>query len=130
MQYTLPTSTPGLPSAFTYVEASATGAAATVTATMPAVANKTNYIEGFDVTGTGATAASAVNVTVTGLANTLNFTIGVPAGVAVDLGANRLSIRFPTPIPASAVNTAINVVVPSFGAGNTNASATIYGFVG
>ena len=39
------------------------------------------------------------------------------------------SVRFPQPLPASAVNTAITVTVPSFGAGNTNAAVVVYGFM-
>ncbi len=112
----------------TFAVNSAQGSAAQQTATIAAVAGRMNYIEGFDVTGGGATAASLINVTVTGLANTLNYQLAVPAGVTTDLGTSRLTVRFPSPIPASALNTAINVVVPSFGAGNTGEAVTIYGF--
>jgi hypothetical protein len=110
----------------TFVSQSATGAAAIQTATLPAVAARLNYIEGFDVTGGGATAASVITITVTGTTNTLNYTITVPAGATGAI--TPFSIRFPSPMPASAVNTAINVIVPSFGAGNTAASVSVYGF--
>lgn len=103
-------------------------AAAAANSTLPAVAGKTNYITGFDVYGSGATAGSVILVTVTGLAGgTLTFPFTVPTGAAV--AATPLQVRFPFPIPASAVNTAIVVNVPSFGAGNTNAASLVYGFV-
>jgi hypothetical protein len=110
------------------VSNSATGAAAAVAPAIAAVAGKLNYITGFDVTGTGATTALALVVTVTGPTNTLNYSLLVPSGVLVDLGVNRLSVRFPQPIPASAQNTAITLNIPNFGSGNTQSSGAIYGF--
>jgi hypothetical protein len=110
-------------------------AAAAANAALPAVAGKTTYIEGFDITGLGATAASEIAVTVTGLqtqTGTLTFNINIPAGVTAQVNASSpnggYSFRFPTPLPASAVNTVITVNVPSFGSGNTNACTTAYGF--
>jgi hypothetical protein len=107
---------------------SAQGANAQQVATLPGAPGLMTYITGFDVTGLGATAALAVNVTVTGLTNTLNFPLAVPAGALVDLGTNRLSVRFPDPIPASGPNTGITVTVPAFGAGNTNQAVSVYGY--
>jgi hypothetical protein len=109
---------------------SADVAAATATATLPAAAGKTTYIEGFDLTGGGATAASIVAGTITGLAGgTMNFDVAVAAGVAAAVTPQGpLSVRFPTPIPASALNTAIVVSVPSLGSGNAHAVLTAYGF--
>jgi hypothetical protein len=113
----------------TYVTNSASGGAQANTATIAAVANRMNYIEGFDITGGGATAASVIDVTVTGLTNTLHYEVNILAGVTGPVNAQGgLFIRFPSPMPASATNTAINVVCPSLGAGNTNAAVTIYGF--
>jgi hypothetical protein len=37
-------------------------------------------------------------------------------------------VPLPIPVPATAVNTAIVVTVPSLGAGNTNAAVTAFGF--
>ncbi len=110
---------------------SASGAAQTNTATIPAVAGKTAYIEGFDLGGGGATAASVIAVTVTGILNgTLTYNVAIIAGatLAAFSGGAILSVRFPTPLPASGLNTAIAVVVPSYGAGNTAASVVAYGF--
>ena len=109
----------------------ASGAAQSNAAALPATAGRTQYLEGFDVTGGGATAASIIEVSVTGLAGgTLKFEMNVLAGVTGPVNAQGgLFIRFPEPLPASALNSAITVTVPSFGAGNTNASVVAYGFL-
>src|SRR5947209_2607178 len=61
-------------------------AAAAGTATLPAVATQTNWITGFEVTGAGATAASVVQVTVTGCSGgTMTFDVAVPAGANVGI---------------------------------------------
>ena len=106
--------------------ASGNVANASAVATLAAAAGKLNYISGFDVTGAGATAASVIAVTVTGLAGgTQTFNLAIPAGAAV--GVNPLSIQFCPPFPASAVNTAIVVTAAAFGAGNTNAAVNARG---
>lgn len=107
--------------------ASGNVAAAAANSTLTPAATKTAYITGFDVTGAGATAGSVILVTVTGvLGGTLTFPLTIPAGAGV--GITPLQVRFPYPIPATAVNTPIVVNVPSFGAGNTNAASVAYGF--
>jgi hypothetical protein len=111
----------------TPVTNSSSGAATALTATLAAVAGKTNYIGGFEVTGAGATAGSVIAVTVTGiLGGTLNYVLAIPTGATV--GTTPLVVDFNPNLPASAVNTAITVNVPSFGAGNTNAAVTVHGF--
>lgn len=118
----------GYPAGATPVHAdSGNGAAAAIAATMAAVAGKTNYVTGFEVTSGGATAASLADVTVTGLLNgTETYVLGVVAGATA---ANQaLIVHFDPPIPASAANVAIAVNVPSLGAGNTKARAQIHGF--
>jgi hypothetical protein len=116
----------------TPVANTASGAAQSNAAALPAAAGKLTYIEGFDVTGGGATAASVVEVSITGLASaigTLKFEMNVLAGVTGPVNAQGgLFIRFPEPLPASAVNSAITVTCPSLGAGNTNASVSAYGY--
>jgi Tfp pilus assembly major pilin PilA len=102
-------------------------AAASAVATLAAVAGKTTYISGFTITGAGATAASVVVATLTGVVTgTMSYVIAVPAGAAV--GITPLIIKYTSPIPASAPNTAIVVTLPSLGAGNTNAAVTAHGF--
>lgn len=102
-------------------------AAATATATLAGAAAATTYISGFEITGAGATAASVVVATVTGvIGGTMSHVIAVPAGVAV--GITPLIVEFNPPLPASAANTAIVVSVPSLGAGNTNAAVVAHGY--
>lgn len=102
-------------------------AAATATATLAAAVGKTTYITGFIITGSGATAASVVSATVAGtVGGTQTYTFPVVAGAAA--GNAPLIVTFPLPVPSSAVNTAIVVTLPSLGAGNTNATASAFGF--
>lgn len=107
--------------------ASGNVANASAAATLAAVADKTNHITGFEVTATGSTAAAVVLVTVTGLVGgTLTYIFAAPTGATV--AATPLLVTFPTPIPASAVNTAITLTVPALGLGNTNSAAVIHGY--
>lgn len=100
-------------------------AAGVTTATLPAIATKTNYLTGLDIDGGGATAGSVINCTITGLVGgTATFPFTVIAGVLL---GNTKSIRPPAPLPASAVNIAIVASCPSFGAGNTNSALNAYG---
>ena len=103
-------------------------AATSTTAALAAPANNTtNYLTGFQVTGAGATAASVILVTVTGLSvGTLTYVMAIPAGANVAVAP--LIVNFSPALPASAANTAVTVNVPSFGAGNTNASAVAVGY--
>ena len=109
------------------INASGNKAAATATATLAGVAAKTNYLAGFSVTGTGATAALPAIVTVTGiLGGTLSYIYGFAAGALV---ANRpLVVAFDPPIPASAVNTAIAVSCPTSGTGGTHNAVVAHGY--
>jgi hypothetical protein len=101
------------------------GGAAAANVTLAAVAAKMLYLDGFDLDGLGATAGSAVSVTVVGLlGGTLTFTVGIPAGATVPF---TLSKRFNPPLQASAVNTAIVVNNPSWGSGNTASTTNAYG---
>jgi hypothetical protein len=118
-------------SAISPVQASATAAASASNASLPAVAGKTNWIEGFDLSGCAATTGSTIAVTITGLAGgTMTFSVAIQGTVTNPaFGGNGIySVRFPEPLPASAVNTAITVNVPSFGGGSTAQSCCAYGF--
>src|SRR5690242_11450606 len=102
-------------------------AAASAAATLAAAAGVTTYISGFLITASGATAASVVTGTITGvITGTLHFTYVAVAGATT--ACQPLSVEFPYPIPASAVNTAIVVTLPSLGSGNTNATVSAFGF--
>lgn len=101
---------------------------ANAVATMPAVAGKTNYVTGFELTGGGATAGQLVIATLTGiLGGTSFYIVGSVTGAAVPNAP--LVVNFATPIAASAANTAIAITMPALGAGNTNAVANIRGYV-
>lgn len=104
-------------------------AAASAVATLAGAANVTTYITGFRCGGAGATAASVVNLTVAGLlGGTQTYTVAVPAGAT--LAGPTTERRYQPAVPASAVNTAIVVTMPSLGAGNTNASCNAEGYQG
>lgn len=113
-------------SAQTAVTNSATAAAAATNPLLSAVVSRTNYVTGFEITGSGATAGTVITATLTGtISGTMNYVISVPTGA--NLAINPLVVAFSPPIPGSAVNTAITLNVPSFTAGSTQA-ATIHGF--
>lgn len=106
--------------------ATQTGAAAAISAAIPAAAGKTSWLTGFEVTGDGATAGSTIVVTVTTPTVRANYELTVPAGAAV--AVTSLIVALPTPIPGDAANTPVTVNVPSFGAGNTNAAVNAHGY--
>ena len=111
----------------TALSASSANAAAANNNALPGAAGLTNFCTGFEVTGAGATATSNIAVTLTGtLGGTFNYVLVIPAGVNTSI--TPLIVTFPEPVPAAALNTAITLSVPSFGAGNTNAAAVIHGF--
>jgi hypothetical protein len=102
-------------------------AAAAITATLAAAAGKTTFIQGFTVTGLGATVGGIIPITVTGLlGGTQTFYYAVPAGAAIS--ASPFIVTFPVALPASAVNTAIVVNVPSLGIGNVAAGVNAWGY--
>lgn len=106
----------------------ATGSAATVTATLTSATGRTAYINGFTVSGLGATASGNAAVTVSNvLGGTQTYNTTIPAGATV--AAPTLQINFPMPIPATGSNTNITVAAGTFGAGNTQANVFAYGYL-
>lgn len=102
-------------------------AAAAAVATLAAAVGKTTFIAGLLLTGGGATGASVVEATVTGLlGGTMTISVPVPAGAT--LGIVPIAVQFNPPLPASAPDTAIVVSMASLGAGNTNAAASAWGY--
>jgi hypothetical protein len=113
----------------TFLGVSSANAAAANNVVLPAGgAGITTWVTGFDITGAGATAGSTIAVTVTGVVGgPLNYRIIIPAGAGV--GIVPLVEDFgPVGLPGAAVNQAITVNVPSFGAGNTDAAVTVRGY--
>ena len=100
---------------------------AAATATLPASATLNTWLTGFEVSGAGATAASVITVTVTGVVNgPLHYVLVVPAGATTSIVP--LVPQFTSPLQSSAINTAIVVSAPPFGAGNTSASVVAHGY--
>lgn len=90
------------------------------TATLTGAPGQTTYMTGFMVDGLGATGASVVEVTTTGiLGGTIRREISVPAGVGIEIPPLVVSFG-PVGVPSSVVGGNIAVVVPSLGAGNVN----------
>lgn len=102
-------------------------AAANAVATLAAAVGKTTFICGFTLTSAGSTGAAVVSPTVVGTSGgTMTHTYTSVAGAT--LANAPLQQNFSPCVPASAVNTAIVVTLPSLGAGNTNATAVAWGF--
>lgn len=112
-------------------DASKAGSAANsqLVLTMPAVANKTNYVTGISVGGNGATASLLTIATLAGgYQGSLKFPFFVPAGVNTPLGQFAVEVNFERPIPASQPNLAVTLTVPAFGSGNNLATASLRGY--
>jgi hypothetical protein len=115
------------PHSFPLTAASGNVVAAPAVATLPGAPGLTTFISGFEITASGATAASCVNATVAGVVSgSLTYAFCAPAGVTAE--APPLIVNFNPPIPAASVNTAIVVTLPSLGAGNANAAVVTHGF--
>lgn len=99
---------------------------AVAVATLAANPGGNTWIQGFDITASGATAGLDVTVTVAGITTPLHYTFTFPAGALV--AAAPLSVRFPVPIKSSALSTAITVTLPASGVGGTNATVVAYGY--
>lgn len=109
------------------VNGSGNVANASAVATLTGGATTTVYISGFQVTGSGSTAALPVACTVAGLlGGSQIYTYTFAAGVLV--GNTPLIVAYDPPIPASAINTPISVTCAAGGAGNTRNSVVAYGF--
>lgn len=105
------------------ITVSATGTTTGVTITLPAVSGKTTYICGMVATSAGSGTASVVNLTVSGLPNTLNFTY-----IYVSSGQGLLGWAIPNCIPASAPNTAIVITLPAGGVTTTQTALSAWGY--
>lgn len=109
------------------ISGSGNKANASAVGTLTPTATTTAFITGFEVTGSGATAALPVTVTVAGLlGGTQSYTYSFAAGVLV--ANSPLAVTFFPALPASAVNTAIVVTCPASGAGGTNNTVVAHGY--
>lgn len=96
-------------------------------ASLVGAAGKTTYITGFEVTGTGATNALPVTVTVGNVAGgNLSYSY---AAVGDPLAANvPLIVPFNPPLPASGPNVTITVSCQKLDGGNIQNSINVHGF--
>jgi hypothetical protein len=121
-----PVASPGI--GLTPQNSSNSAANAQFTLTFAAVANRTNFVTGFEVTYGGATAATSVVVTLSGVVGgTQSWLVAVPAVPAS--GVNSFVVEFTYPLQAAGPNTAMVLTVPAAGAGNTNATASMHGYL-
>lgn len=112
----------------TPVLATTNGANTPLASTLPAVPGKTNFVSGIEITSTGATAGGVVQATISGvIGGPIPYVFAVPAGAT--LGAQPLVIEFNPPLPATGPNVAVALNVPAVGAGATNTTACIHGYV-
>lgn len=96
-------------------------------ATLPAAPGKYTFLNGFEITGSGALLASPVVATLTGIiGGPLRYVFSAPAGALV--GAMPLQITFDPPLKSADVNTPITMSLPALGTGNTSASVCLHGF--
>lgn len=118
------------PSGAIPITASATGTTGAITATIPAVTNKTAYICGFVFTGTNATAANTTTtVTVTGVTGgTMSYGFPTLAAGAAVPPTSPIDQAYLPCIPATSVNVAIVVNGPALGAGATLTTVTAWGY--
>jgi hypothetical protein len=115
----------GYPNGSTPVTASASGTTAAVTATLPAIAARLLYICGF-VDDAVATAATAVTGSITGMSGG-TFTYVQQVGTLTGTGNYHYQITYTPCIPASAVNTQIQLVSGAAGVGGVQ-GVMLWGF--
>jgi hypothetical protein len=117
----------GTPSPANNIAISATGTTGALTASLLSTSSSVTNMTGFYVSGSGATTAIVLDVTVTGsVGGTLHFSYGVSGTTTA---ANTpLNITFACPLQAAAANTAIVVNVPAAGTGSVIQSVTAFGY--
>jgi hypothetical protein len=115
------------PTGATPVAAASSATAALLSINLPGAVGKTTYITGMEIFGLGATAATVIGAALNGLlGGNMTIFIGVPGSTSAEIVPKVL--QFNPPLPANAVNTAISLTIPSFGAGNQGVSASMRGF--
>lgn len=118
----------GAPAAATMLSEGAVGTTGALAVTFAAVALKTNYVSGIQITGLGATSAALITVTLVGLlGGTRTWYIACPEGATLQMAP--LIVPFPIPIPASAVNTALVLNTSAPGSGGGGIAANMQGYV-
>lgn len=108
--------------------ASGSAASGSLSASLPAVSGKTNYLTALELHSGGATAATitTLNVGVMVGGVTHIYTVPIPAGV--NLAAQPITLAFNPPLAASGSNQAITATLATVGAGHTSASINLHGY--
>lgn len=90
-------------------------------------AGKYIYITDFWVTGAGATAASNIIITYTGLAGGTSYdSVSVPAGATTSIPLLEHHLTYPWQAAAAAAQ--VQISVAAFGSGNTSVACHVNGF--
>lgn len=104
-----------------------TGGAAANTITVPALAGKSIFVTGFEISGLGATSASNITITLAfGGVTVADYQLEIVAGATTT--EPFLSVEYAEPIVSPGIGTNCVLTVPSFGTGNTAASVVLHGF--
>lgn len=105
---------------------SITAAAATMAATIVAAAGKTAFVGGFVISGTGATAGSAIAVSLSDGTNSLLFNVPIIAGISTPITVFTFNPN--RPLASTSTGATWTLTVASFGSGSTSQSATMWGW--
>ena len=109
--------------------ATGSGGAAAQAPTFGGAAGTLAFLTNLEIYGLGATGATEVTATLTGVqGGTISIPISVPAGATTPITPVQLSFGA-RGLQASAVAQAITLNLPSFGAGNTLEVASIQGYL-
>lgn len=115
---------PSAPAGAVALEASAsTAAGGALAVSIPAAAGLTSWITGWDCTLGIPAAAATVLLTVDGPALALNYALTASAA-----GGGGALVRFPSPIPAAAPDTAVTVNLPAVGGAAAVNALSVFGF--
>ncbi len=105
-----------------------------IAASIPAVAGQYSYLSNVWIAGLGATTGSTVTCNITNIlssnatGNTWSFYLVVPTGATVPISNGPLVYNFDPPLQSKAINTALQVNVGAFGAGNTAQTVGVSGY--
>ena len=114
---------PGIPVSATAQSSTSTA----LTATVAAVAGRTNFVTEVIVQGLGATAGGDATLSFSGVTPSIGpFHVAIPGGVGTPI--NCPTFIFNPPLQASAPNTAILVQLTAPGAGNTEIALNVIGY--
>lgn len=115
------------PSSATVLHVTTVGAAAALSASLASTASQTTYLQGYAISGGGATAAATLTATISGLTGT-NMAVGYFVTTGTTIGSSPVIVNFTRAIPASGTNISVTINLPSLGAGNSSTVLSIFGY--